>query len=84
MIYAYAISPTSVRKKCVTQILARLFTSFFRAWEYLYFFDKENILISGDTNYIQSLQQRNNLMAVWIHIDKKETKKKRPATVCQP
>jgi hypothetical protein len=40
-------------------------------------FDKGNILISRDTNYIDSMQQRNTLMAIQMHIDKKdkETKK---------
>jgi hypothetical protein len=35
-------------------------------------FDKGNILILRDTNYIQSLQQRNTLMTVWMHIAKKD------------
>jgi hypothetical protein len=36
-----------------------------------------NILISEDTNYIQSLQQRNILIAVRIHTTKKEKRKLR-------
>jgi hypothetical protein len=39
------------------------------------FFDKGNILISKDTNYIQRLQQRNTLMAAWMHTAKKAKKK---------
>jgi hypothetical protein len=38
------------------------------------FFDKRNILISGDTKYIQPLQQRITLMALRIHTSKKEKK----------
>jgi hypothetical protein len=41
------------------------------------FFDKGNILISGDTKYIQPLQQRITLMALRIHTSKKEKKKLR-------
>jgi hypothetical protein len=35
-------------------------------------FDKGNILISRDTNHIQSLQQRNTLIAVQMYIAKKD------------
>lgn len=41
----------------------------------IFFFDKGNVLISKDTNYTQALQQRNTLMAVWMHTTKKEKKK---------
>jgi hypothetical protein len=36
-----------------------------------FFFDKGNILISKDTNYTWSLQQRNALMALRKHTAKK-------------
>jgi hypothetical protein len=47
------------------------------------FFDKGNILISGDTKYTQPMQQHNTKMAVRMHIAKKK-KKKSPATLFQP
>jgi hypothetical protein len=34
----------------------------------IFFSDKGNILISIDTNYIQSLQQRNTLIVVRMHV----------------
>jgi hypothetical protein len=43
----------------------------------VYFFDKGNILISRDTNYIRPLQQHNTLTAVWMHTAKKMKKKLR-------
>jgi hypothetical protein len=36
-----------------------------------FFFDKENILISRDTNYTRPLQLRNTLMAIRMHPAKK-------------
>jgi hypothetical protein len=36
------------------------------------FLDKEYILISTDTNYIQPLQQRSVLVAIRMHTTKKE------------
>jgi hypothetical protein len=50
----------------------------------LIFFDKGNILISRDTNYIQPLQQRNTLMAVWIHTAKRKKKLRKNTRYCIP
>jgi hypothetical protein len=46
-----------------------------------FFLDKEYILISTDTNYIQPLQQRSALVAIRMHTAKKrrELQKKKKA-----
>jgi hypothetical protein len=39
-----------------------------------FFFDKGNILILKDTNYIHPLQKRTTLTALWMPTAKKEKK----------